>query len=51
MLTASAGMFVLAAAENLVSTFVGLELLSLPLYILCAANLRREPRSSRGSST
>ena len=41
LLTSAAGMVVLAAATNLVSTFVGLELLSLPLYILCAAHLRR----------
>ncbi len=40
LLTVSAGMLVLAAAQNLVSTFVGLELLSLPLYALCAARLR-----------
>jgi NADH-quinone oxidoreductase subunit N len=48
MLTASAGMMVLAAAENLVATFVGLELLSLPLYIMCAANLRRESSLESG---
>ena len=42
LLTASAGMVVLAAATNLVTTFVGLELLSLPLYILCASRLRSE---------
>ena len=36
LLLSAAGMVVLAAAENLVTTFVGLELLSLPLYILCA---------------
>ncbi len=41
LLMSAAGMVVLAAAQNLVSTFVGLELLSLPLYILCAAHLRR----------
>ena len=42
LLTSSAGMVVLGAADNLVSAFVGLELLSLPLYILCAALLRSE---------
>ena len=42
LLTASAGMFVLASAQNLVSTFVGLELLSLPLYVMCAARIRSE---------
>ena len=39
------------AAENLITLFVGLELLSIPLYVLCATELRRAPRSSRGSST
>jgi NADH-quinone oxidoreductase subunit N len=42
LLTVAGGMFVLAAAQNLVSTFVGLELLSLPLYIMCASRLRSE---------
>jgi len=36
------GMVLLAQAQNLVSFFVGLETLSIPLYILCASNLRRE---------
>ena len=44
-------MVVLAAAENLVTLFVGLELLSIPLYALCAAELTAAPRSRRGSST
>ena len=30
------GMVILAGAENLVTLFVGLELLSIPLYVLCA---------------
>ncbi len=34
-------MVVLASAENLVTLFVGLELLSIPLYALCATELRR----------
>jgi NADH-quinone oxidoreductase subunit N len=34
------GMVVLAAAENLVTLFVGLELLSIPLYVLCATRVR-----------
>ncbi len=42
LLTVAAGMFVLAAGVNLVTTFVGLELLSLPLYILCASRVRSE---------
>jgi NADH-quinone oxidoreductase subunit N len=36
------GMVLLAQATNLVTFFVALETLSIPLYILCAANLRRE---------
>jgi NADH-quinone oxidoreductase subunit N len=35
------GMVVLAEADNLVTLFVGIELLSIPLYVLCAAELRR----------
>ena len=35
------GMVVLAGAENLVVIFVGFELLSIPLYVLCASELRR----------
>jgi len=42
MLSSSAGMVVLAAAQNLVTVFLGLELLSIPLYVLCAAEMRRE---------
>ncbi|HYH59009.1 MAG TPA: NADH-quinone oxidoreductase subunit N [Thermoleophilaceae bacterium] len=41
LLSSVAGMVVLAAAENLVTLFVGLELLSIPLYALCASELRR----------
>ncbi len=36
------GMTLLAQAYNLVTFFVALETLSIPLYILCATNLRRE---------
>jgi len=35
------GMVVLAGAENLIALFVGFELLSIPLYILCAGEVRR----------
>ena len=34
-------MVVLAQAENLITLFVGLELLSIPLYVLCASEVRR----------
>ncbi len=41
LLTSIAGMMVLVAAQNLVSVFLGLELLSIPLYVLCATEMRR----------
>jgi NADH-quinone oxidoreductase subunit N len=36
------GMAVLVAAQNLVTLFLGFELLSIPLYVLCATDLRQE---------
>jgi NADH-quinone oxidoreductase subunit N len=42
------GMVLLAQAQNLVSFFVGIETLSIPLYILCAANMRREKSLESG---
>src|SRR4051812_4825530 len=36
------GMFVLVAANDLVVLFIGFELLSIPLYVLCATHMRRE---------
>jgi NADH-quinone oxidoreductase subunit N len=41
LLTSAAGMWVLVAAQNLVTLFLGLELLSIPLYVLCATEMRR----------
>jgi NADH-quinone oxidoreductase subunit N len=41
MLASASGMVLLAAAQNLVSLFLALELLSIPLYVLCAAEMRR----------
>jgi NADH-quinone oxidoreductase subunit N len=35
------GMATLVAAQNLVTLFLGFELLSIPLYVLCATELRR----------
>jgi NADH-quinone oxidoreductase subunit N len=43
-----AGMIVLVEASSLVSLFVGLELLSIPLYVLCASEIRREPSLEAG---
>ncbi len=42
LLTAVGGMSLLASAQNTVALFVGLELLSIPLYVLCATEMRRE---------
>src|SRR3954454_12867009 len=36
------GMVVLASAENLIVLFVGIELLSIPLYVLCGSRIRSE---------
>jgi NADH-quinone oxidoreductase subunit N len=42
LLTAAAGMLVLVEATNMVALFLGIELLSISLYVLCASELRRE---------
>jgi len=36
------GMSVFASSQNLITLFLGIELLSIPLYILCASETRRE---------
>ena len=41
LLGSISGMVILAGAENLVTLFVGIELLSIPLYVLCASELSR----------
>jgi NADH-quinone oxidoreductase subunit N len=41
LLGSIAGMVVLAEASDLIALFVGIELLSIPLYVLCASELRR----------
>ncbi|HTZ86396.1 MAG TPA: NADH-quinone oxidoreductase subunit N [Solirubrobacteraceae bacterium] len=42
LLSSVGGMSLMAAAQNTIALFVGLELLSIPLYVLCASELRRE---------
>jgi len=42
LLSSVGGMFLLTSAQNTVVLFLGLELLSIPLYVLCAAEMRRE---------
>jgi NADH-quinone oxidoreductase subunit N len=41
LLASIAGMAILAAAQNLVTLFIGIELLSIPLYVLCATEMHR----------
>jgi NADH-quinone oxidoreductase subunit N len=36
------GMAILVSAQNLITLFIGIELLSIPLYVLCASEFRRE---------
>jgi NADH-quinone oxidoreductase subunit N len=42
LLSSIGGMSLLAAAQNTLLLFLGLELLSIPLYVLCATELKRE---------
>jgi NADH-quinone oxidoreductase subunit N len=42
------GMTVLVSAQNLVTLFLGIELLSIPLYVLCATEARRESSLESG---
>jgi NADH-quinone oxidoreductase subunit N len=42
MLFSAMGMAILVSATNVITLFIGLELLSIPLYILCASETRRE---------
>ncbi|HEY1274112.1 MAG TPA: NADH-quinone oxidoreductase subunit N [Thermoleophilaceae bacterium] len=48
LLGSVSGMIVLAEASNLVTLFVGIELLSIPLYVLCATELRRRTSLEAG---
>src|SRR5206468_1488220 len=48
ILASVGGMVVLVEAINLVTLFLGLELLSIPLYVLCATELRRETSLESG---
>ncbi len=42
LLSTIGGMALLVAAQNTVALFLGLELLSIPLYVLCATEMRNE---------
>jgi NADH-quinone oxidoreductase subunit N len=48
LLGSLAGMIVLVSAENLITLFIGIELLSIPLYVLCASELRRRTSLEAG---
>jgi NADH-quinone oxidoreductase subunit N len=48
LLSAIAGMATLVEAQNLITLFVGLELLSISLYVLCATEMRREASLESG---
>ena len=48
MLGSITGMTILASAENLVTLFIGLELLSIPLYVLCATEILRRTSLEAG---
>src|SRR5215210_4520891 len=48
LLTSIMGMVILAGAQNLVTLFLGYELLSIPLYVLCATEMRRESSLESG---
>ena len=48
LLSSILGMVILVAAENFVVLFLGFELLSIPLYVLCATHMRREQSLESG---
>jgi NADH-quinone oxidoreductase subunit N len=48
LLTSVMGMVVLAGATNLITLFLGIELLSIPLYVMCAIDLHRRTSLESG---
>ena len=48
LLTSVLGMALLAQAQNLLAVFVSLELLSVPLYVMCGSSLRRRSSLEAG---
>jgi NADH-quinone oxidoreductase subunit N len=48
LLTSILGMAALVAANDLVVLFIGFELLSIPLYVLCATHIKREQSLESG---
>jgi NADH-quinone oxidoreductase subunit N len=48
LLGSIAGMVILAGAESLITLFIGIELLSIPLYVLCGARVKHEKSLEAG---
>ena len=48
LLCSAGGMAVLVAAQDTVTLFIGFELLSIPLYVLCATEMRRRTSLESG---
>ena len=48
LLSSALGMTILASAYNLITLFLGIELLSIPLYVMCAGELRRRTSLEAG---
>jgi NADH-quinone oxidoreductase subunit N len=48
LLFSIAGMVMLAMSQNLITLFIAFELLSIPLYVLCAARVRERPSLEAG---
>jgi NADH-quinone oxidoreductase subunit N len=48
LLGSISGMVVLAGADNLITLFIGIELLSIPLYVLCGARVKQEKSLEAG---
>jgi len=48
LLTSAAGMSTLVAAQNTIALFAGIELLSIPLYVMCATESRRSTSLESG---
>jgi NADH-quinone oxidoreductase subunit N len=48
LIGSAAGMVVLASAENLITLFAGIELLSIPLYVMCGSRIRSEKSLEAG---
>jgi NADH-quinone oxidoreductase subunit N len=48
LLASVSGMVVFVSAENLITLFIGLELLSIPLYVMCGSLVRRSSSLESG---